>query len=380
MNKTWKFLSRNIKKIDKLLLLAILSLSALSVILLYSIYSNGVSSYVYTSTYKTQFIAAALGTVGALFITFIDYSKLAKFWYIYGVGAVALVLLTFTSLGAVREGTAADDRAWLDIGITTIQPSEFLKVAFILTFAYHVSKISEKINEPLNILLLILHMGFVAGLISLQGDQGTAIVFVIIFVCVMFVGGLQIRYFVSALVALPIFAFLAWNFLLQDHHKDRILILFNPESDPRGVGMQQMQSKIAVGSGQIFGKGLSADNYSYVSEVHNDFIFSFVGQALGFIGCIAVCLVYTFIMIKIIVNGMGSKDLLGKLVCTGVFGMFFTHVVLNIGMVLGVMPVIGIPLPFLSAGGTSSLSMYLAMGLVLSVHCHSEKNTSVLFY
>lgn len=379
MQKVMTVIWHYLKKMDKLLVLAVLACSGLSVVLLYSIYANKASSFVYPSTYKTQFVATGLGLICALVLSMIDYNRLAKLWYIYAPAGVFLVLLTFTPLGMMREGTTADDRAWLNIGVTSIQPSEFLKIAFIVSFSYHLSKVKDKINEPLNLLLLCLHGAIPIGLIALQGDGGTAIVFGVIFVMMFFIAGLSWKYILALVLASPLIGILGWNFILTDNQRDRVLITFNPEMDPLGLGHQQIQGKIALGSGQLYGKGLFGGDYMYVSEMHNDFIFSYLGQVLGFIGCIALCGVIIFIAIKILYDGIIAKDNIGKYICTGVFAMFFTHVVLNIGMVLGVMPVIGVPLPLISAGGSSVLSMYLAFGLVFSVYHHNERNKSIFY-
>ena len=375
MTVVWHYL----KKMDKLLLLAALACSGLSVMLIYSIYANKASSFVYSSTYKTQIIATGLGVVCALILSMIDYNRLARLWYLYAPAGILITLLTFTPLGVMREGTAADDRAWLDLGVTTIQPSEFLKIAFILSFSYHLTKVKDKINQPINLLLLCLHGAIPIGIIALQGDGGTAIVFGVIFIMMFFIAGISWKYILAVVLASPVFAIVGWNFILTDNQRDRFLITFNPEMDPLGLGHQQIQGKIALGSGQLYGKGLFGGDYMYVSEMHNDFIFSYLGQVFGFIGCIALCGGLIFIAIKILYNGIIAKDNVGKYICTGVFAMFFTHSVLNIGMVLGVMPVIGVPLPLISAGGSSVLSMYLAFGLVFSVYQHNERNKSIFY-
>ncbi len=379
MKKVMTVIWHYLKKMDKLLVLAVLACSGLSVVLLYSINANKASSFVYPSTYKTQIVATGLGLICALVLSMIDYNRLAKLWYLYAPVGVFLVLLTFTPLGMMREGTTADDRAWLNIGVTSIQPSEFLKIAFIVSFSYHLSKVKDKINEPLNLLLLCLHGAIPIGLIALQGDGGTAIVFGAIFVMMFFIAGVSWKYILAVVLASPLFGVLGWNFILTDNQRDRFLITFNPEMDPLGLGHQQIQGKIALGSGQLYGKGLFGGDYMYVSEMHNDFIFSYLGQVLGFIGCIALCGAIIFIAIKILYDGIIAKDNIGKYICIGVFAMFFTHAVLNIGMVLGVLPVIGVPLPLISAGGSSVLSMYLAFGLVLSVYQHNERNKSIFY-
>lgn len=377
MKKLWRLLISYLKKLDKHLLFAAIACSALGIVLIYSIFANSVSDFVYSSTYKTQIVASMLGIFVALVFSALDYKKLVKLWFLYVPAALGLVLLTFTGLGIQREGS--DDKAWLDIGITAIQPSEFLKLAFIFSFAYHLIKVGDKLNKPLNVMLLATHAAVPILLVSAQGDQGTAIVFGVIFIVMIFVAGISWKYIAAAVIASPVLALIAWNYVLLEHHKKRIRIIFNPELDPLGTGNQQRQGKIALGSGQLYGKGLFGGEYSYVSEVQNDFIFSYLGQALGFIGCLVFLCVIAFICIKLISNALGAKDDLGKYICSGVFALFFSHYILNIGMVIGVMPVIGVPLPFVSAGGSAVLSMYIAIGMALSVHSHREKSNT-LFY
>ncbi len=376
MKIVFNIIRQYFKKLDKPLFLVVFACSCLSVVLLYSIVYNKVISNIGTP-YKTQAISIVIGAFCALFLSAIDYQKLAKLWFLYAPASLLLVLLTFTGLGYQRAG--ADDKAWLNLGFMTLQPSEFLKLAFILSFSYHLSKVSGEINSLKNLALLCLHAAIPAGIIALQGDFGTAMVFLAIFVFMMFSAGLSFKYIIAALIVAPIAAVTAWFFVLQPVHKKRIMVLFNPDLDPLGVGNQQRQGKIALGSGKMLGKGLFGGDYSYVPEVQNDFIFSYVGQTLGFVGCIILVGALGFICIKIIINGRMAKDDLGKNICVGVFGLIFTHCFINIGMVLGVMPVIGVPLPFISAGGTAMLSMYIAIGLVMSVHAHSDKNYAIFY-
>jgi len=157
------------------------------------------------------------------------------------------------------------------------------------------------------------------------------------------------------------------------------IVVVNEELDPLGYGYQQRLGKIALGSGKLFGKGLFADDYSFVPEVQTDFILTYVGQCFGFIGCIALIAALSFICLKIMADSRISKDNLGKYMCVGVSAMLFIHCVLNIGMVLVVTPVIGVPLPFVSQGGTAMLSMFLGIGLVMSVYSHSEKKYRVFY-
>lgn len=370
---------RFVRKLDKQLLLFVAGCSSFGILMLYSMMINSRTQYITNTSVecKTQIIACLLGLCIALCLSIFDYHLIAKLWYLYMPAALGLTLLLFV-FGEGRDG--ADDLNWIRIGPMSVQPSEFLKLAFILSFAYHIYKTKDNFNSPLNILLLCLHGGVPIGLIALQGDHGTALVFVCIFVAMIFAGGISWKCILIALLCLPVGAIALWNVVLQPHHKKRILVLFNPDLDPTGVGNQQRQGKIALGSGQLNGKGLFDGRYSYVTEQHNDFIFSYVGQTVGFIGCVALCVALAYICYRIISNSSMAQDKLGQMICIGVFAQIFSHCILNIGMVLGVMPVIGVPLPFISQGGTAMLTMYIAIGLVLSVHSHSGKNANVLYF
>ncbi len=377
MKMVLKWFLRFYKKLDKKLLIPVMLCAGFSVLLLYSIYSNNILPTVGSSYYKTQLIAAVLGVGICLVLSLIDYHVLAKLWFLYAPVCMILVLLTFTSLGLQREG--ADDKAWLNLGFTTIQPSEFLKLAFILTFSHHLSKVQESINKPLQLLLLIIHGAVPILLIVAQGDHGTAIVFCIMFVFMLFSAGLSWKYIISALIASPIAIYILWNYFLSNMQKNRILILINPGSDPLGMEWQQDLGKAALSSGQLLGQGLFGGSYVAVPEMHNDFIFAHIGQTTGFVGSLIVVAVLAYICLKLIANSRKAKDSLGKYICIGTFALIFAHCFMNIGMVLVVMPVIGIPLPFLSGGGTAMLSMFIAIGFVMSTYSHREKKHHVFY-
>ena len=172
-----------------------------------------------------------------------------------------------------------------------------------------------------------------------------------------------------------------WFFALSDFLKKRVKILFNPGSDPENMEYQQDLGLKAIRSGKLFGLGLEAPSEKYITvpEMHNDFIFSFIGEAFGFVGAIAVILVLAAICLRVFRDSRAAKDTMGKTICMGVFAIMFTHGVMNLGMVLKVMPVIGIPLPFFSAGGTAMLSMYVCIGLVISAYTHNERKYRVFY-
>lgn len=352
-------------------------LCGFSVLILYSLVVNSETQSITNatlspSTYKTQLVAAALGLGGALFIALLDYRKFTKLWFLYLPAMIGFTLLTFTSLGTSGlEG--ADDKAWIDLGFMTVQPAEFLKLAFILSFAYHCYKTKEYFNNPLNILALCVHGGIPILLVMLQGDDGTAAVFIVIFLAVLFVAGISWKYIAGAAIIAPIGIYFAWTYYLQPVHKNRILSIINPEKYATDDLLYQTNlSKIALGSGMVEGKGLFGGDYSYVPVCHNDFIFSYIGQTLGFIGCVSVLVLLGLLLLRILYNGLRADDL-GKYICVGVFAYLFAHCILNVGMVIGLTPVIGIPLPFISAGGSAMLTATVSTGFVLSVYFHSPR-------
>lgn len=376
MRTFFEYILRYFRRLDKSLFFTAAALSAFSVLLLWSIYANGAATInLTTSLYKNQFIASAGGCVIALLLSALDYNKLLKLWVLYAPMAIVLSLLTFTSLGT----GVGDDRAWLDFGFITIQPSELLKIAFVTTFSLHLSKVGDRINRFSNVLLLCIHAAVPTGLVLVQGDDGTASVFLMIFVIMLFSAGISLKYILPCCAALPVGVWLLWTRFLKPFQKMRIMVLFDEELDPLGVGYHQTVSKTALGSGQVFGKGLTGGEYVKVPEAANDFIFSYVGQCFGFIGCIAVMAALGFICVKIMINSRIAKDLTGKYICVGMYAMIFVHCILNLGMVSGLTPVIGVPLPFMSQGGTSVLAIYVGLGMVMSTYAHSEKKYHVFY-
>lgn len=378
MKTVLNYLGSYFRHVDKFLPLLCVGITVFDIFLVNSMRDYG---FINQSTVKTQFIAAILGVAGAFVVSHINYRLLSKYWFVFAPVAVILQLLLFIpSLQVRREG--ADDIAWLNLGFTTIQPSEILKFVFIITLATHISKLGDKLNSLPQLLLVVAHGMFPAGLILLQGDAGSALVFVFIFLCMLFMAGLSWKYILAAVVAVPPVIFVAWNYIMQSHHRERILILFDKELQEQerlGMYLQQYNGTIALGSGQLTGLGFESENITYTPEIYNDFVFSYIGMTLGFIGCMTVVLVLAAICLAVLSNASGAQDKLGKLICVGVFAMVFFHCIVNIGMVLSVMPVIGIPLPFVSTGGTAMIMMHGCIGLVLSVSAHKEKEKHMFY-
>jgi len=381
MGTVFKKLPASKHNIDIGLLFAVSLCAGISSMLIYSIVKSGISDIegVGDSYWQTQIISAGLGIVTALFISFIDYRKLVKIWWIFVPITLVLVALTFTSLGYQREG--ADDQGWIRIFGVSMQPSEVMKIAFILTFSYHLSRDEEDMNKPFHMLLLMIHGMIPIGIVALQGDYGTAIVFAAILGFMLISSKISWKYIIAAPFVIAGVVAVMWFNFLSSFHKQRILILFHPGTDPENIEYQQDLGLAAIKSGGVFGKGLFSGRkeYIYVPELHNDFIFAHVGQVFGFVGSIGIIIVLAYIVLKIFADSRITRDRLGRFICMGAFGLFFTHCIMNIGMVLKVAPVIGIPLPFLSGGGTAMLSMYAVIGLVISTYSHRAVTYNVFY-
>lgn len=373
MKKIVHYVVSYIKETDRWLWFLCLGFSMFSALLMLGIARSGMFERVGSTKVLVQVAAPCIGAIAAIIISKIDYHTLIKLWKLHVPLAYVLVLLTFVIGSGTEERMS--DKSWfmLPFGLS-FQPSELLKISFIIAFAYHLHLLHGQINRPQNLLALCLHGAVPVLLIHFQGDDGSALVFAFIFIVMMFAAGLSFAYILPAIllaiVSLPVF----WFFILNDFQKDRILALFDPSANPLGIIYQQYNAKLAIGSGQIWGKGIFSAAHKYVPEAYNDFIFAFIAESLGFVGCVAVIGGLMALCIKILVNGHRSEDLQGHLICVGVFAMIAFQSIINIGMCISLLPVIGITLPFLSAGGSSIVTLYMGIGLVLSVYMHASRS------
>lgn len=371
-NIIWGAIKNYFFRTDKIILLICILLSGASLLYLSAMVDADLT---YASRVYTQGIASFVGFVFAIIISLIDYHLLVKLWKLILPATALLVILTFF-IGDTR----GNNTAWLLVSLGgfqfSIQPSEFLKIAFILTFSLHLSKVSDEINRPFQLLLLGLHAMAYLLLIIIQGDDGTALVFVGIFLILIFLAGIHWGYLLAAIPIVPLAAFALWELRMSDYQKNRILVLFWPDKvDPQvlnDISYQQSWGLRALGVGGIQGTGLFNGSHIYVPEMYNDFIFAFIGESTGLIGCLLILFLLLFLFFKILHNSTKTVDSLGRFICIGVFAMLFVQTIINLGMVLNVLPVIGVTLPFLSAGGTSVFANYIAIGLVLSVYHYRE--------
>lgn len=371
IRELWEGVRRYFRRLDKGLLLLCTAALVFGCVVLYS---EACAEFITMKRFKVQVLCAGVGICALLVLSAVSYRFMAKVWFLHLPVTLGLVLLTFVGPSSiVYKPDGSDDAAWLRFGGLSLQPSELLKFSFILTFALHLSKVRDEINKPLNVLLLCIHGALPCLLIFKQGDMGSALVFFFIFLCMIFVSGISYRYVFLGMGVIAVAAPLLWySGLIPDYLKNRFLVLGDLENASLKEAYQQLVGRRILGSGQIFGKGLFSDDLTYVFALENDLVLAHVGQTLGFVGCAAVILLLTVICVKILVVARAAKDPLGCYICTGVFAMLLFQVIINVGMVLCVLPVVGITLPFFSQGGTSLVTTCLSMGLCMSVSSYSR--------
>lgn len=370
MNKFLHSVTDYLKRTDFLLWLLTIGAVIYSLLLISSMQRSGDYNFL-----RTQLIAVILGLGVAIIISIADYRFLIQKWYFSALLAVFLAGLVFM-FGIQVTGT--DDTAWIELpGGITIQPSEFIKICFIITFSKHLSYLYEKdlIHNIFGVLSLAIHALIPMAVIHIQGDDGTVLIFGFIFLIMSYTAGVQLRYFAILggllVVGIPII----WNFFMNDEHRNRILALFDIDGNSMtNYGWQQYQGKVSIASGELGGSGLyngSRVEYGIVPEQENDFIFTVAGEELGFIGCAILVIILFGIIIRVLINARNSSDLQGRYICCGIFAIIASQTVINLGMVLGFFPVVGITLPLFSSGGTSALSTLICLGLVQSVKNHN---------
>lgn len=369
-NKVWLF----IKETNMTLLLMCITLSLFGTVMVHSstIYTLTEDAVISRSVI-TMVASFVVGIIGGLVISAFGHDVISRLWA--PIGFVCLVLmLSLFAIGTSPEGRD-DAISWIDLGFFYFQPSELLKFGFAVTFAVHLDTIKDELGKFKNIFHLVLHGGLAIILVILTGDLGSALVFMVMFIGLMFIAGVQLRYFAMAIAAVCVAAPIIWFEFLADFQKQRFLAVYSPESLTESAYInnifQQKQGLSAIGSGQLWGTGLFKGEYTQnglVPVAESDMIFTVIGEELGFIGCIALLLAILLVVLKIISIGKKSINTTGKYMCYAVALMIAAQTVINVGMCLKVLPVIGITLPFISAGGSANMCIYFSIGLVLSVY------------
>ena len=361
---------RTLKEIDILL---VLLMSALLVIGFLFIYGTGQQiGGDFTGYWQRNLMWIGLGSVGFLFFSLIDYHLLAKWsWLMYIAGILLLILV----LIAGKEINNA--RSWLPVMGFTIQPAELAKPVTLLFLCWLVSRPGFRINRIPDLIFFGIISGLPFFLITQQPDYGTALVYIPIALVIAFFGGLSWRLIAGGAVALIVVCPLAYNLLLAPHQQDRIKTFVTATEDVSDTGWNAYQSMLAVGSGGVYGKGFmngTQHTLGYLPQTvaPSDFIFSVIGEETGFIGSGAVLCAFLGVLLCCLRHASLASDKLGSYICLGVATLLFVHVYVNIGMTIGASPIIGIPLPFISYGGSFMLCIMACMGLVENVYMRSR--------
>jgi len=365
------FLNRSfriLKHIDYSLLLAVIFLCLMSLLIIYS--TTHMKTMDETSLFFTQrqLIFIITGLLLCILIAMIDYHEIEKFaTFLYIL--VILLLIYVVLFGRISGGS----RRWIEIAEFDFQPAEFAKIALIFFLANFLTKQQERLSYSVYFLLPFVFTGVLVLLIFLQPDLGTSLVFLVILLSMIFIAGIRWKYilimFFIALASFPIM----WT-LLKEYQKDRLILFLNPELDPFGAGYNIIQSKVAIGSGGLFGQGLFSGIQSqlkFLPAQHTDFVFSVIGEEMGFIGALLLFGLFAFILWKGIKIARDAPDLFGTFLAAGVVAFYFFHVLINIGMTMGLFPATGLPLPFVSYGGTFMISNFIGIGILLSIHIRS---------
>lgn len=351
------------KNIDKTLLALTVVISLMGLLAVYS--ATQAKGLPFSESFALrQFSWMVMGLVLALAIVSISYQKFIDIaYFLYAVNIILLVLVLM--MGRARLGA----QRWFSIGSFAFQPSEFIKLNLILALAGYIGSRGRDMGSMRSLAWPILLLAVPFVLVLLQPDLGTALVMVPVFFSMLLVGGASLRHIAGllfiGLAAAPFF----WHFL-RDYQKERLMVFINPNTDPLGAGYTIIQSKIAVGSGGLFGKGWlsgTQNQLNFLPERHTDFIFSVIGEEWGLLGALVLLFLYLLIIRKAMNIESLTTDSYGRLIATGIGVMLAVQVVVNIGMTIGLMPIVGIPLPLVSYGGSSLIATFAAIGLLLNI-------------
>ena len=326
-------------------------------------------------------LAAVVGMAAAIMLSMINYEVISKLWPIIAAGCVGMMIVTY--LFGTAPADRPDARCWLDFGFFTIQTSEFMKVGFIISFSYHLDLVKDNINRLKTIIPLVIHGMIPIGLVLVTGDAGSALIFMVMFIGMLFAARINIGYFIAGICAVAVGFIAAWRLNIIDGlQRQRIIALFYPELYP-DVMYQQNNGKIALGGGGLFGQGYLNGRLTQSGSVpvnETDMILTVAGEEFGFVGAMAVILLLAILIVRIMFIGLKARDNVGYLMCMGVAVMLTAQLIVNVGMELSLLPCIGITLPLFSSGGSSSLSIFLALGVAFSVYRFSLNRKETLFY
>ena len=357
---------QKVKSLDYILLVSIFLLSALSIFMMYS--TDG-GEFLYHT--KSHLVKLSVFFVMMLAISLFNI----KFWHFssYFLYIIIILLLIWVSVYGIK---VSGSQRWINLYLAVLQPSELMKIGVILCLAKYYHRVSiEKVNSFMSISIALTIIIIPIILVLAQPDLGTSILIASSGLIVLWLGGVKIKYFfvsfVTFLISLPFVIS-----YLQPYQKLRILTFLDPDRDPLGAGYQIIQSKIAIGSGGFSGKGFLQGTQSYLDflpEKHTDFIFTLFSEEFGFVGSVGLLILYTIIIIRIIRIGAISRSSFAKLFCFGFAFAIFIYITVNLSMVLGLLPIVGSPLPIMSYGGSSMLATMIGFGIVMSAKVHDKQ-------
>lgn len=351
------------------ILICTIILLAIGLVALFSATQN--SDY---EEFKKQIMWIGISIPVIVVVILVDYEILAKISpVIYGLSLISLVAVLFTD--PINGATS-----WFNIGPFSFQPAEFAKIAVVLFMANVMVKLQQKGRDEINrfckLGIILATVAVPTLLIIKQPDYGTALAFLVALIFMLYVAGINKKYIITAVLLVVILVPLAYFFILPEHAKARIDVYLNPNLDPRGDGYNIIQSKLAIGAGQIFGMGLFKGNQTQLGYLYpktTDFIFAVISEEMGFVVAGAIIVLYVILITKSIQVAKTAKDDLGSYIATGIVGIFFFHMLENIGMTMGLLPITGIPLPFVSYGGSSMLTNLTLIAILLNISTRRKK-------
>ena len=357
---------QKIKNLDYILLICILLLGLISMLAMYS--TDGGEILYHTQSHIFRFL---IFFPMMIFLSFMSI----KFWHAIGY-AFYLIVLLFLIWASLYGVKASGSQRWIDLYFINLQPSELMKIAIILCFAkyYHRMQI-DRVNSFKSIMVALVILILPIMLVISQPDLGTSILIALSGLVVLWLVGFNIKYFLYSFLTLIISMPFVISFL-KPYQKLRILTFLNPDRDPLGAGYQIIQSKIAIGSGGFTGKGFlkGTQNYlEFLPEKHTDFIFTLFAEEYGFLGSIGLLLIYIVIIIRIVNTGVISRSYFAKLFCYGYASAIFFYITVNMSMVLGLLPIVGSPLPIMSYGGSSMLATMIGFSIVMSARINHKQ-------
>jgi len=351
---------------DPLLIILPLAIFAIGLLFLYSA-SKGMGEIKGINFMVRQITWLLFSFLALILVINMDFRRILDWSYLYYI-AIAFILVLILFIGGPRMGA----KRWLSLGWLAFQPSEFAKLALILTLSSYLGNNRYSVKDIRTYFVPFAITGVLFFLIFKEPDLGSAIALLPILFAMLLGSGVPMRFLVgtvgAGLIASPLF----WNFL-KDYQRRRLLVFLNPNMDPLGAGYTVIQSKIAIGSGGLFGKGWASgtqNQLNFLPERHTDFIFSVVGEEWGFVGSSLVIILFCLLILRILSVAARSNDAYGRLIAIGVAAMISFQVITNIAMTAGFMPVVGLPLPLISYGGSSLIATWLSLALVINVDIH----------